>query len=45
MELTSTSMGHIAENVPGITDNLVRALPLDMTDKADTTHGGDGEEC
>jgi hypothetical protein len=35
-------MGHVTENIPGIADDLVRSLALDMADEADTTHGGDG---
>jgi hypothetical protein len=35
-------MGHVAQNIASIADDLVRALALDMADEADTTHGGDG---
>jgi hypothetical protein len=37
-------MGHITQDIPSIADDFVRPFTLDMTDKADTTHGGDGGE-
>lgn len=35
-------MGHVAEDAPGIADNLVRGMALDVADEPDTTHCGAG---